>query len=318
MKVLGITPSIKDAINFYRLGYPLSTMKRVVENFTYSIKEAHEVTLQDIYDCDRVLFQRPYHPNHLALCMDIKAMGKKLVLDYDDHLLGIDPWNPHFEVYNACRETLVKIKLLADVTIYSTNYLKNVDIEALGDPKSFGYHVIPNALDNCFYHESQPSKHSPIAFWRGSKGHIKDLMDHAEIFRKSSIRSRYTFLGLNPFFLNAPYNYMDWKSLPQYFQMIKEMSPEYFFCFLVDTPFNRSKSNIGFLEAVASGAKYIIGPGAAQGAPSFEEWSLCPNLFEVGDVFEDAIAHNHDELLSIVRHDYNLDRFNERRLMALS
>lgn len=294
IEVLLSLPNALDATSLYRGLGPWHNLRRQMRGGLTLNMAPQGVSWASLKAVDILFMQRPYLPDHLIALKLAKDVGRKVWIDYDDFLYSLPPSNPAQPLYekpeiqNCISEMIAK----ADIVSVSTPHLGNLlagilkRIEA-GKPEGGGYifddskiRVIPNAYDEDFM-TSLPEAllsigdQNAIVSWRGSGTHDGDLYGVTPQLVnvvKNHLDWTYQFIG-QPFWLTIQAmsdieNSSILKILPldptQYLKMLKTVKPALMIVPLDDCHFNRSKSNIAWLEATHAGAVTL--------APDFEEW----------------------------------------------
>ncbi len=159
---------------------------------------------------------------------DAKRMGKKVIIDFDDHLLEVPEDNPanHYFANPQVQKQIQDTFLFADAVIVSTKKLYD-----LYHPMCQGkipMFVIPNGwnpTDLPMFEVKE--RHTPTRFiWRGGSTHFADLHTiKAEINQMIEMDTEVTFFGLNKFMmydLNKKAINVDWSSMFVYFTFMIE------------------------------------------------------------------------------------------------
>lgn len=278
-------PNPTDATSFYRAVGPIQELKRKL-NFTLQV--GSDVNWATLKGCDAIFVQRGYSSNHVQIVEMAKANGKKVWVDYDDDLFSVPASNRTYKLYSNedIQNNIVRILLSADYISVSTEQLKKVFNEIIllagkTSNKKFvdRISVIPNAYDEsfCFYRKKFEHQNKLIT-WRGSSTHDKDLMTYTSQM-KSAVSNHldwtFNFIG-SPFWHTIeelesiegikPSNVIVIENLDpvEYWKMLWMTKPALIMTPLWDCPFNRSKSNIAWIEGLHAGAITL--------APDWEEW----------------------------------------------
>lgn len=253
----------------YRVRFPFMAMKEMDPDGLFlgigtTIRpEAKE--LADIVIGQRVCMEGPS-----SLWMKwAKAGNKKLVYELDDDLWNIDPANE--KAYYYFRDMRIQAAILqniqvAHVVTTSTPELAEMVWEKTRHPN---IHVIPNAVPAWLLEHEAPRNHH--VGWGGSPTHHGDFGLLRQGMKK--------FLQHNPgkTFHTIGMDYAEWMKLPksQCHHTRWVPTPEEFFrtidysvgvAPLADTVFNRSKSDIKFLELAALGI-----PTIASNVPAYNK-----------------------------------------------
>ena len=93
MKLTTFTSSKSQATDYYRSIGPFTRLA-LQKKFEHVICQQERAQWYDIYNTDIVLIQRPNSTASLGIMADAKRMGKKVIIDFDDHLLDVPEDNP--------------------------------------------------------------------------------------------------------------------------------------------------------------------------------------------------------------------------------
>lgn len=268
--LLTIIPNITDATSYYRGAGPLGHLRKQMENLNLLITTS--VNWSTLTLCDAVFIQRPYAKEHVTVMEMAKDQGLPIWVDYDDDLFTVTMDNPTHGMYGqeAVQKNVAKCIAMADRVTVSTPHLK-ARLEKLNKNIT----VVPNAVDfkklNSFRPEITFPRHKLIT-WRGSNTHQRDLMDYAEPIIREARKPdgwTHTFIGYNPWFItqyidNDKCKITEGLDIYEYWKFFHAIKPSVHLVPLSDTTFNRSKSNIAWIEATLAGAVTI--------APEWDEW----------------------------------------------
>lgn len=272
IRLLVHCPNPKDATSFYRGIGPLSQLHRVMPGL--DLHFTSEYNWSTLALCDAVFMQRPYKAEHLQILKMAKANRKRVWVDYDDDLFSVPVSNPAHKIYGEeeTKKIIAKCIAHADSVTVSTELLK-FKLQDGKQPLNRNITVIPNAFNDYLLQERQilPKERRKLIMWRGSPTHQQDLSDLGEQIVdavNSNPSWTFQFQGEVPWFLSERLgnNAIMAPSLDpiEYFSMIRTVQPRAMMVPLADHVFNRSKSNIAWLEGVYAGGLAI--------APDTEEW----------------------------------------------
>lgn len=261
---------------------------------------------------DIIFLSSPIHSTNLNVIQYAKDQKIKIWVDFDDYIpdvqsdnaaydFGIQPGNIA-NMFACIRE--------ADLVTVTTEFLK-------GKLSNKNIHVIPNAFnDYCFKLEYKPGKAETVA-WRGAiDGHGRDLVSQVEDLMKldklfDDNGWTFSFLGRNPWYVT---DYLkNWTRTPElpFFQFMasfKHLNPAVFMYPLVDCDFNRSKSQLAWLDATYSGAACLV--------PDFEVYENMPVLTYKDDFYEMAEQLIGDFSLRLRLYQDSIRAINERFLLS--
>lgn len=267
-----VTNPQSAATDFYRSVGPLWYIQKATAGVVnINCITPDSATWFSFFTSDIVFFSRPNGNMLLDIITEVKDMGKRVWVDYDDLLDSLSDYNPakvHFERYDV-KESVKLILAMADAVSVSTQYLK----DKYQDQTRNEITVLKNAYDpNVFRFNPVRPQSEPIRLhWRGSATHLGDLMtvkpvlDYAITSEQWSVK----FHGLQKWMLHAypdGYQIAEWENrLFRYFRTLGEERPDWVVFPLIDDPFNQSKSNISAIEALNAGAGVL----APSGFPEF-------------------------------------------------
>ncbi|NBP04098.1 MAG: hypothetical protein EBU90_29195 [Proteobacteria bacterium] len=283
-KLLVFAPHPTDATSFYRAYGPLSVLTR---QYDFDIQPGNEVNWSVFSFVDAIFLQRPWNANHLNIIKMAKSNNKKVWIDYDDDLFAVPFENRAYPLYSqkSVRETVVSMLGLVDFITVSTKALRERMVQVL--THCFGekvntdkVKVVPNAYNEMFAKDRREVKaQSKQLLWRGSNTHDKDLMLYTSALKQTYMKHmedwQINFVG-QPFWYtveimssipNLPKDKMLLtKALDpaDYWRYLNKLNPALVFVPLWDCPFNKSKSNIAWIEGLHGGSACL--------APDWEEW----------------------------------------------
>jgi hypothetical protein len=262
MRILFLNIDRRHTCSFYRSGGISKDLANKL-GATIDVQSFSDVLLdwQGIYNYDVVMIQRPYTDAALTYCKHVKQLHIPLWLDYDDDLFTVTPENRAWPVFDdpKVQDCIKQMMGMADVISVSNDYLKETTLKF-----NKNVVIIPNAFnDSIFPVDRVLPERKKTVLWRGSDTHIFDLMGYAEPMTrciKEFPDWQFTFVGYNPWFLPKLPNIDFQKALDviDYFDKGMELAPSVMQVPLADTPFNRSKSNIAFIEGAYWGAICVV------------------------------------------------------------
>lgn len=247
----------------------------------------------DIAWSDALFLQRPVAKSDVDLALMAKDLGKKVWLDYDDDLFAVPRSNPYYRDAQRSYARIKQLLALADVVTVSTPALG----KALAAHTRSAPVVVPNAWDDSFLRAFAPDRElNKIVFWRGSNTHNEDLESHlpeiAEIARRHP-DWKWHFVG-DPYWrvteILQPGTFAidGARDVVEYLKSLETFRPGIAIVPLKDNAFNRSKSNVAWLESTYMGTAVV--------APDWPEWQR-PGIStykpgELADAFDRA-AHDY-------------------------
>ena len=263
IRVLEVIPDVADGTSWYRGRLPNSLIEKQTDGDITFIPVNHSVELRwsELVKCNMVFMQRPTTDQAVNTMINARRLGVPVWIDYDDLLVALPDDNIHKGAFDSAYKNIVLLLDNATVVSCSTNFLKD-ELSKVGGQS---YRVIPNAwYDKLGYARA----HSPKGgiFWRGSNHHQKDLYECKDVFRELTQKGvKINMIGHKPWFYDFDVKLYEYGTLLEYFTRISSgQFGKICVVPLADNPFNRSKSNNGWMEASYAGAMTI--------APDFDEW----------------------------------------------
>lgn len=257
--------------SFYRTVGPLLADPR------YEVKMMGQknLTWVDLAQADVFCLPRVATNDELLLLELAKSAKIPVWVDYDDNLLDVPVSNPCYIEYTqpSARQSILLALAEADLVTVSTDYLQEVMQPARPD-KSLPVVVVRNGLNPNWPKHAATHTRSDTFYWRGSSSHIMDVTAYADAIA-AGLPETATFQALGWFpwplakkVLEKTDNLAFTKELPinMFFRELENSGAACCLVPLEDNPFNRSKSNIAQLEAIAVGALAIV--------PDWPEWQL--------------------------------------------
>ncbi len=274
IRVLVADASPWSVPNFYRTIGPL-----LAEPHRYEVilTDQAELTWVDLARCDIVCVPRVYQNDQLRIVEMAKAARKPVWVDYDDNLLEVPDSNPAYIEFSqpSARESILVAIQECDLVTASTQALVDVLQPARKDDTP-PVVLLRNGLHPTWPARAATHNRSDTFYWRGSSSHIGDVLAYGGAIAEGLPES-------------ASFHMLGWFAWPLASQILnkvqdssisftKEMPINMYFrelensgatCCVVpleDSTFNRCKSNIAQLEALAVGALAIV--------PDWAEWDL--------------------------------------------
>lgn len=233
-------------------------------NFTITRSTENNISFATLVGYDAIILERPSSHESLNIIKLAKDMHIKVIIDYDDDIIHIDEYNPMYETYQQQMPTAIQCLVLADEIWVTTKGLK----------KAFSLynkniHVIPNAHNDYVFKVEDKKVFNPdnkLAVWRGGSSHEGDIYDIGVpemIINVVNSNTDWTFKVIGQRFKylekRCGDNYISQggSSTIQFYKMLHDENPAIVFYPLADTVFNRSKSNICWLESSFAGACFF-------------------------------------------------------------
>lgn len=324
------TPSPDDATSFYRALGPLSAMKKQCDwlNLQVAVTTSAKFGWTTVAGVDAVFLQRPATYAALQLALRAHLHGIPVWVDFDDALGHVPPDNPVFTEFDksSTQKYIKDIMALADVVTVSTPLLR----ELIETETNREVTVIPNALMDFFMGPIKERRdQNPAIVWRGSDTHMRDLMSHTTdlLFAAKNLPDiSWFFLGYKPWFIVEQMDKDMWRSeslvgIIEYFHRLRQIAPSVVAVPLVDNIFNRSKSNIAWIEATWAGAATVasnlpefVRPGVFHHEENAPFGQLIVNACSGNELSYQSWRHSKD----YIEKHLKIDHVNKQRFAVLS
>lgn len=284
-------PHPEDGTSLMRGIGPLAAMSKQDRRLELDLAQTHPdgspaYSWDWLVRCDALFLQRPHAAQDVSAAQTARAFGRPVWLDWDDDLSCV-PESNHYRQFHDPQEMkflMTRLWALADVVSVSTEHLRERLLEAgfaPGTPKPLRdqmdaekVRVIPNA---CHWELRQHPRTRRVV-WRGGKSHDDDIMQFLpEIGAVARLpqfcKWEWWFMGeMSPYVMsrvkaaipeaNLKLGYKDF--VHQFVGALGALAPWLVIVPLGDTMFNRSKSNLAWIEATSAGAQCL--------APDWLEW----------------------------------------------
>lgn len=258
-KVLMISTIASDGTSFYRAWGPYLRIKDLE-----LIEFTGDINWNKLIDIDIAVVQRPPDQYFVKVIVELKRLNIPIILDYDDAILDVEISNPVHEFYqeDEKRAAMLECIRLADVVTVSTRDLRENLLSYVPEANII---VIENAIDDYMFDLSPnyTQRNKTIAI-RGGSSHQEDwgLYKNAIIeIIKENPGYTLSVLGYHPEWLreipNNQIRLYQFEAIANYFEKLMELKPEIAIVPLVDSKFNRCKSNIAFQEFTVAGAAVL-------------------------------------------------------------
>lgn len=250
-----------EASEFYQ-GIPLDYLKS--KEFIITRSTDREIKSHSINKYDVLIILRPSSEAHLLIMKLAKDLHKKIIISWDDDPLHLPKENPMYGYYEGDKHNTIKCLALADEVWAGTEGVKQA-FRLYNN----NIHLIPNAHNDYIFKvkDKMPFGKDKRVMWRGGGSHMGDIYNPGTtewIVKTINSNKRWDFYWLGQKFEWIEYRvkhgnfyHNPGASTVQFYKMMHRMNPQVFFYPLVDSIFNRAKSNCSFLESVYSGAAYF-------------------------------------------------------------
>lgn len=214
---------------------------------------------------DAVVFQYGHLEGAAELfdAIKIKFPNLPLLTEIDDNILSVPQYNEAagvFDPRSAVRRRVIAQMRASDAVIVSTPYLKEIFSEF-----NATIYVVPNAIDFKQWDKLKGKKKPGIRIgWAGGSGHEGDFEPVADAIKNVLARHKDARLvlvngpstnGIPKFFQGVERieHHPVWTPILKYPKMMMEMDFDIGIAPVVDSAFNRGKSNLKWIENAAMG-----------------------------------------------------------------
>lgn len=271
----------RGGCGFWRTGWP--EMHINMNNLGDSATITKMVLNKDWYrDVKTIKLQRQASNSQKEFFQFLKSIqpecGFKIIYEVDDVVFHeeIPDYNSYKHAFatDEIRQNCVDMMRMADEVTVTCKYMRDLFIEKTGQPKTS---VIPNFPPewwigphynyNKVVQNFEKNKNKPRILYSGSGAHfdVKNVTGQQDDFThvlKFIVDNRhkyqFIFIGaypppLHPFIENKEIEFHPWQTLMNYPKFIANLNPQLLLAPLKDIPFNRSKSDIKYIEGAALG-----------------------------------------------------------------
>lgn len=261
-------PLQDTAVGFYRIIQPLRFLKRQgLANEVRTVPFSGEGNANHIVYQDRMYMEMVKEANVLWTTLlqkpedMMKALnlrkwsGCKLVIDIDDNWYAVSQDNPAHDASKQLRANFEVALRIADGITVSVPMLKQ-----LYAPLNKNIYVNPNGIDFKIWDKVQTRPHKGIRIgWEGAHGHTADLNLITPALEAIQKKYNVTFvtMGAKPDF---PSEHHEWVDVSDYPGKLASLNLDIAVAPLVDSAYNRCKSNLRWLEFSALKVPVIYSP----------------------------------------------------------
>lgn len=272
---------------------------------------------------DVCFLHRPANPTGMAIMQYAKQMGVPLWVDHDDDLLSITPDNPaylHYTKSNS-RESIEYSYKNADILTCSGKLQHKEFVEKY--KRSDAVHI-DTGIDDQIAELKRPFSLNQKITWRGSKSHQTDLLFFAPQIHEAMIKNKKThhwfFFGINPYWLDwhgeVTMRWVDELNLYDFLNNMCNTNSSIHMVPLVDTRFNRVKSNLAWLDGTLAGSA-VIGPNYEEydrpGVIQYASPKGFSEALEFAIKGEINLLEKHNESWDYIRENLLTSKLNAKR-----
>lgn len=265
-----------DGCGYYRIQSPAKYLNK---NKDIHVKITSEYSKDNMEWPDLIVLQKQSNPKALAFVDHARKIGKKIITEVDDDYFNIPSWNPAFKHYHDKSQELIDFYQRSEAVTVTTPHLASIIGKHNSNTK-----VIPNyidfpKIDEVFKMDSELRK-SHIRFtdrdqkkidtdtalkmmedrftigWGGSPTHLKDLEQATDALIKLCLENKDILVVMMACATDRILNEIPKDQLLLvgpvpiflYYEILSLVKFDIGICPIEDNVFNRSKSNLKFLE----------------------------------------------------------------------
>lgn len=263
MKIKGFPNS--SGSGQWRLIHPFKYLNKIGHQAVYR-REGEKDEFNDLKQYDILIPQGVVSLDALTMMLELKRdCGVKIVMDFDD-MIQVTPDNPNYKdhmVMDSCAILSSFAKFVDGITC--TNEYLAEDLRKLNK----NVYIVPNYMDLEYWKLPLPERGEKVRIcYVGSVTHLLDLTgvadsikrvldkygDKIELFMVGDLRWKEVFKGYPNVecFLGVPFD--------SYAHRLNGLAMDIGIAPLNDTPFNRSKSPIKWMENTIAGGVTLASP----------------------------------------------------------
>jgi len=262
-------------VGYYRLGQPTMFLDRITkgkcritpftgknEPVTIGQEDSklgwNDTTLMKLaQDADVIWTNIVYDYNEMIKMLDLREWsGAKWVVDIDDNLYAVSTDNPGSNNTKLLRDNFELCLRLADGVTVSVPTLKK-----LYGNLNKNIFVMPNGTDLDWWKKLKVKRHKGIRIgWRGAYGHKADInlvRPVIEEIQKNYDNVAFVSFGAKPTFKTEHHEWVDFLKFPK---KLASLNLDIAIVPLVDSSYNRCKSNLAIQEFSALKVPVVASP----------------------------------------------------------
>jgi hypothetical protein len=329
IRVLEINDKKESGVSFYRSRMPFNNLLKGYDDVLVDVLPSKNIIFdwETLSKYNILFYSNPLVSQHHEIIKTAKMFNLKIWVDYDDNYfdIGKDCTSYNLLMVGHVNHMVKECLMDADIVTVTTEYLKECYKMYTRDIR-----VIPNGfplelLSNSSLGEVQPAQHN-FVMWRGSDSHRGNLEHYKQELTEVANDNPewgFKFFGSNPWYFDNKFKYQhfDFTQTFDSFYKLKMISSKIHVVPLVDRPFNRSKSNIAYIEATVAGSVVL--------APNWDEWQR-PGIVnyeskqDFKEKLQDLISGKYDltsrfeESKEYILNNLSLKKINRERIKILS
>lgn len=250
----------RAACFFYRLSAPLSYVAK--HNPDWDITITGVLDTRKLSDYNICIMQRQYKADVFYPLLAMKKNGTKLIYEIDDDLFNVPKWNPASEVLGkkAVQDNIKYFLSNVHAIFTTTEHLKQ-----LYSPYCERVYVLPNSVDFDIIHKPPRNSAKKVICWQGSQSHDRDVSLMMPAL-KELVKRQDVFIKMWQIKTDIPEIYqVPYVQFADFYQMFSQLDGYLGLAPLTTVFFNKSKSNLKWLEYTVHGMATIaskVGPYA--------------------------------------------------------
>jgi glycosyltransferase involved in cell wall biosynthesis len=280
---------------FYRTYAPGIAMAQEEGVYVANLTNQHRRKAEIMTQANILILKNICDPDLLPLIRDRKKNGKLTVYEIADNLNALQPWNPVYFFYNN-KENLTLVNRLASCcdALQTTCH----ELKGLYGHLNDNYEVFPNQISHIPHERPVKKGTGVIIGWGGSHGHLEDVAEIADSLimwiNKQPNVSLHLMCSEPIWKLFDPLpEHKKKRTLPgtidDYYNFLRGI--DIGIAPLKDTAFNRSRSDVKFLEYAVSGVVPVMA--------YLEPYTNSVDVGKTGFLFKDTtqLINNLNQLL---------------------
>jgi len=275
MKVLAYISGY-DGCGYYRVQLPARFLNKVKD---IHVKVATQYSNKDIDWADLLVLQKQTNQKALPFIQYAKQKGKKIVTEVDDDYFHIPVWNPAYKHYHDKGQDLINFYRMSDAIVVTTPHLakelskynprtyalpNSLDMKMIGRLHSMEDEALMKHTQYLSVDQKKVSleeardkmKGKTVIGWGGSPTHLRDLQQATDALLKLAKENKDVLIVMMACCTDTlmqklnPEQLLLVKPVPifMYPQVLASMEWDIGICPIEDNRFNRSKSNLKYLE----------------------------------------------------------------------
>lgn len=242
------------ACAWYRCKVPAAALA----SLGYRTRVTSSVTEGMLRSASLIVFERPAHPHNIAAIKTAVAIGARVAVEVDDDLWHIDPTNPaHHSWGKGALSNLDESIRIADFATVTTEALARVI-----RPLNADVRILPNMLPAAAWpaERVRPERDRIIIGWAGSPTHFRDLalikpvIEHT-LDRYPNVEFHIAGVSHVPFSEHERIVSAPGAEIEHYASVVGGF--DIGLCPVIDTRFNRAKSDLKALEYAMVGIPVV-------------------------------------------------------------